>query len=94
MQVADQIQERESEFTGLKGQLLRYAGCCTYVAVIVSRFIDGLAPQAGALSGALDNLAAAVFGAAFLVYPALLGVREMARIVREEREGRGEESAL
>lgn len=93
MQVADQIQERESEFTGLKGQLLRYAGC-TYVAVIVSRFIDGLAPQAGALSGALDNLAAAVFGAAFLVYPALLGVREMARIVREGREGRGEESAL
>ena len=51
-------------------------------------------PQAGVLSGALDNLAAAVFGAAFLVYPALLGVREMARIVREEREGRGEESVL
>lgn len=46
MQVADQVQERESEFTGLKGQLLRYAGC-TYVTVIVSRFIDGLAPQAG-----------------------------------------------
>lgn len=61
MQVADQVRERESEFTGLKGQLLRYAGC-TYVTVIVSRFIDGLAPQAGALSGALDNLAAAVFG--------------------------------
>ena len=46
MQVADQVQERESEFTGLKGQLLRYAGC-TYVTAIVSRFIDGLAPQAG-----------------------------------------------
>ncbi len=49
------------------------------------------------LSGALDNLAAAVFGAAFLVYPALLGVQEMARIVceeREGREGRGEESVL
>lgn len=78
----ERFEERESEFTGVKGQLLRYAGW-TYAGVIASRFVDGLAAQAGVWSGTLDNLAAAIFGAAFLIYPAILGVREMARIARE-----------
>lgn len=65
---SDMRLERDSEFTGLKGELLRYAGCA-YALVIASQFIEALAMKAGAAAGALDMLSAAVFIFAFAAYP-------------------------
>lgn len=68
MALSDKLQERESEFTGLKGELLRYTGCA-YALVIASQFIEALAMRGGAASGVLYRCSAAVFVFAFVAYP-------------------------
>lgn len=61
-------QERESEFTGLKGKLLRYGGS-VYALVIASQFIEALAQRGGIASGLLHGCSAVVFVFAFVAYP-------------------------
>ena len=63
------VPERESEFTGLKGTLLKYTGC-TYALVIASQFIEALALSVGDATGALFAASRVVFVAAFVAYPA------------------------
>ena len=69
--------EVESEFTGIKGALLRYAGC-TYVLVLASQFLDALAHARVCPASAADVLmdaSAVLFPVAFIAYPLFLGVR-------------------
>lgn len=63
------VPERESEFTGLKGALLKYTGC-TYALVIASQFIEALALSVGDATGALFVASRVVFAVAFVAYPA------------------------
>lgn len=69
--------ERESEFTGLKGHLLKYTGCA-YALVIVSRLIEVLSMRAG--SGVLAGVATAVLVAAFIAYPVGIAVERACRM--------------
>lgn len=69
--------ERESEFTGLKGTLLRYAGC-TYMVVLLGQLVEMLSqawwcPEA--LAPVLAAASAAMFPLAFAVYPVVVGIR-------------------
>ena len=73
--------EVESEFTGLKGMLLRYAGC-TYALVLVSQFAEALAAASwcpAVLTGALSDASAILFPLAFVAYPLLRAVRALIR---------------
>ena len=63
------VSERESEFAGLKGALLKYTGC-TYALVIASQFIEALALSVGDATGALFVASRVVFAVAFVAYPA------------------------
>ena len=65
--------ERESEFTGLKGTLLRYAGC-TYTLVIASQLIEALALSFGDATGFLYAASRVVFAVAFVAYPIGTGI--------------------
>ena len=64
----ESIRERESEFTGLKGQVLRYVGTA-YALVIVSQFIEALAVKGGDAAGFMYAMSAVVFVFAFVAYP-------------------------
>ena len=75
------VPERESEFTGLKGTLLKYTGC-TYALVIAGQFIEALALSVGDATGALFVASRVVFAVAFVAYPA------GACVVRAMRSGK------
>lgn len=62
------IGKRESEFTGLKGTLLRYGGA-TFVLQIAIQLIKALMLVLGFTSAQLDAPFLAVSAAAFLAYP-------------------------
>ena len=65
--------ERESEFTGLKGTLLRYAGC-TYALVIASQLIEALALSRGDATGVLYAASRVILAASFVAYPVGAGI--------------------
>lgn len=63
------IGPRESEFTGLKGLILRYTGA-TYALILLSLFIKALTFGIGAaVAGPLNVLSAIVMIAAFITFP-------------------------
>lgn len=70
------IGERESEFTGLKGTLLRYAGC-TYGLVIASQLIEALSFRAGDMANVFAGVSTAVFAFSFVAYPVFCGLRRL-----------------
>ena len=73
--------EVESEFTGIKGALLRYAGC-TYVLVLASQFLDALAHAWWCPAPAVDVLmgaSAMLFPVAFVAYPLVVAAGRLLR---------------
>ncbi len=62
------IGKRESEFTGLKGTLLRYGGA-TFVLLVVIQLIKALMLVFGFTSAQLDTPFLVVSAIAFFVYP-------------------------
>ncbi len=65
----DIIGPRESEFTGLKGLILRYTGT-TYALILLSLFIKALTFGVGApVAGPLNVLSLVVLIAAFVTFP-------------------------
>lgn len=61
--------EHESEFTGLKGKVLKYVGS-TYAMIILSQFLKAFAMNGGAASSFLYGLSIFTFIFAFVSYPA------------------------
>ena len=62
------MEERESEFTGRKGHVLKYVGCA-YACIVASQFVEALGQKFTAAAGPLDLAAAAIFAFAFVAYP-------------------------
>ncbi len=61
--------QHESEFTGIKGLILRYTGT-TYALILLSLFIKALTFGIGApLAGPLNVASAVVMIAAFVTFP-------------------------
>lgn len=62
------VPERESEFTGLKGFVLRYVGSA-WALLIASRLVEALAEGRPGAAGVLGALSTALGCLAFLAYP-------------------------
>lgn len=68
------IGDRESEFTGKKGELLRYGGV-TFVLLVIVQLVKALLSVIGYASGTLDAAFVAISLAMFVVYPLYRKVR-------------------
>ncbi len=58
----------DSEFTGVKGRVLRYVGT-VYALLIASQFVRAFAVKDAVLGGALDALAATIALLGLVAYP-------------------------
>lgn len=68
------IGDRESEFTGKKGELLRYGGV-TFVLLVVVQLVKALLSVIGYASDTLDMVFVVISLAMFAVYPLYRKVR-------------------
>lgn len=68
------IGDRESEFTGKKGELLRYGGV-TFVLLVVVQLVKALLSVIGYASDTLDMAFVVISLAMFAVYPLYRKVR-------------------
>lgn len=84
----DIIGKRESEFTGRKGQLLRYGGF-TFVLLIVIQLVKAFMLLFGAQSAAIDVHFLLISLAAFAVYPVYRGIVRACGFVPDRRNDIG-----